>query len=405
MIAKINKSLVNSLKPSDKDIKVRDTDLSGFELKMTPAGKIVYRVDYRINGKRRCVTIGKPGITPEQARAMAARTMQAVAAGEDPAETSMEAKRALTVAELAERYIAEHASVKKKPRSMAEDMRMIKKLINPEIGNRKAGDITRADILALHHKYRKTPTQANRILSLLSKIMNLAEAWGIRPMNTNPCTHVERFKEKSRKRFLDSEELSRLGKVLKEIEDSGEEPKQALSAIRLLIFTGARMGEIVTAKWGYVKRDREVLELPDSKTDFKQILLSEPAMEIVNELIVLEGNEYLIPGQKSGTHLARLRDVWRRIREKAGLSDVRLHDLRHTFASTGVSSGINLPIIGGLLGHKSPAMTQRYAHLQVDPLHDAAKIIGKKITKAMGMESTRQKSGSGRAERVDVASK
>ena len=405
MIAKINKSLVNSLKPGNKDIKVRDNELSGFELKLTPAGKIVYRVDYRIKGKRRCVTIGKTGITPEQARTMAARTMQAVAAGEDPAETLLEAKRALTVAELAEKYLLEHASVKKKPRSAAEDKRMIDKLINPEIGNRKACDITRADIAELHHKYRETPCQANRALSLLCKMMNLAESWGIRPLYTNPCTHIEQFKEKKRQRYLDSEELSRLGKVLKEVEESGLEPKQALSAIRLLVFTGARMSEIVTAKWEYVKRNRGVLELPDSKTGFKQILLSEPAMEILNDLMVVEGNDYLIPGLKSDTHFARLRDVWERIREKAGLSDVRLHDLRHTFASTGVSSGLALPIIGGLLGHKSPVMTQRYAHLHADPLHRAVKIIGKKITKAMGIESTRQKSGNRRTGNGDVESK
>lgn len=402
MIAKINKSLVNSLKPGNKDIKVRDTELSGFELKLTPTGKIVYRVDYRINGKRRCVTVGKSGITPEQARAMAARTIQAIAAGEDPAETALEAKRALTVAELVERYLSEHAWVKKKPRSAAEDVRMIKKLVNPEIGNRKVIDITRADIAKLHHKYRETPIQANRVLSLLSKIMNLAESWDIRPINTNPCTHIGKFKENQRRRFLDAEELLRLGKAFKEVEDSGQEPMQALSAIRLLIFTGARMGEIVTAKWQYVKRDREVLELPDSKTGFKQIPLSDTAMEILDNLIVVDGNDYLIPGLKSGTHLARLREVWGRIRNKAGLEDVRLHDLRHTFASTGVSSGLALPIIGGLLGHKSPVMTQRYAHLQTDPLHRAAKIIGKKINKAMGTESPRHKSRSGRTGKVDA---
>jgi len=390
MIAKINKSLVNSLKPSDRDIKVRDTELSGFELKITPAGKLVYRVDYRINGQRRCVTVGKPGITPDQARSMAAQTLQAIAAGEDPAETVAQAKHALSITDLAERYLAEHAVAKKKPRSTHEDTRLIKMVINPEIGKRKIADISRADMAKLHHKYLATPYQANRILALLRKMMNLAETWGLRPMNTNPCTHIEKFKEQKRHRFLSDEELSRLATALKEAEDSGEEPVQALSAIRLLIFTGARLNEILTAKWQYVKRARGVLELPDSKTGFKQIPISEPAMEILDGITVVEGNDYIIPGRKHGGHYIGIQDVWERIREKAEIKDVRLHDLRHTFASTGASSGIGLPIIGGLLGHMSQATTQRYAHLQDDPLHRASKIIGKRISKAMGIESKRQ---------------
>jgi integrase len=383
MKAKINKSLVNTLKPGDKDIKIRDTELAGFELKLTPKGKIVYRVDYRINGERRCVTVGNSSTTPDQARALAARTLQAVAAGENPAEDIAEAKRDITVAELAERYLAEHAGTKKKPRSAHEDARLINKTINPEIGKRKVAGITRADIAKLHHEQRETPYQANRVLALLRKMMNLAESWGLRPVNSNPCIHIEKFKEEKRRRFLDAEELARLGAVLNEAEEQRTEPVQALAAIRLLIFTGARRDEILTAKWQYVKRGRNVLELPDSKTGFKQIPLSAPALEILDNLPVVPGNDYLIPGKKSGAHYIGLQDVWERIRAKSGLKDVRIHDLRHTFTSTGASSGLALPVIGGLLGHKNASTTQRYAHLQADPLHDAAETIGEQIDRAM----------------------
>ena len=156
MEARISKSLVNALKPGEKDIKIRDTDLHGFELKITPTGKMVYRVDYRANGQRRCVTLGAHGvITPEQARVAAAKILQAVTAGNDPAEDKAEQKHGATVAEVAQRYLAEHAATKKKARSAFEDTRLIEKIIIPALGNRKLASITRANIAKLHHDQRK----------------------------------------------------------------------------------------------------------------------------------------------------------------------------------------------------------------------------------------------------------
>ena len=151
----------------------------------------------------------------------------------------------------------------------------------------------------------------------------------------------------------------------------------------MLIFTGARLNEILTAKWQYFKYDRGVLELPDTKTGFKQIPLSAPALEVIDNLTAIPGNDYIIPGWKHGAHYVGLQDVWERIRAKAELRNVRIHDLRHTFASIGAMSNLGLPVIGGLLGHTNAATTQRYAHLQVDPLHNAAALIGGKIDEAM----------------------
>ena len=188
---------------------------------------------------------------------------------------------------------------------------------------------------------------------------------------------------------MDADELSRLGTALKEAEEAGREPIQALMAIRLLIFTGARLNEILTAKWRYIKRDRGVPELPDSKTGFKQIPLSGPAMEVLDNLPAVPENNYLIPGFKTGAHYVGLQDVWERIRAKADLKDVRIHDLRHTFATAGVASGLALPIIGGLLGHHNPETTQRYAHHQNDPLRKATETIGEQIDRAMKAEPRR----------------
>jgi len=380
---------MNTLKPGCKDIRVRDTDLAGFEMKLTPAGKIVYRVDYRVYGQRRMVTIGNSSTTPEQARQMAARVLQAVAAGKDPAAEVEEKKHGVTVADLAERYLDEHAATKKKPRSATEDARLISKIISPAIGSKKALDIAPGDIGKLHHSLRNTPYQANRVLALLRKMMNLAEAWGLRELNSNPCVRIEKFKENARQRYLSADELSRLAAVMNEAEETGREPKQALCAIRLLIFTGARLNEIITAKWQYFNRDRRTLTLPDSKTGFKEIPLSEPAIDAMNNLPLVPGNDYIIPGFKRGAHFIGIQDVWERIRKAAGINDVRIHDLRHTFGSYGATANISLKIIGGVLGHTSASTTQRYAHLQSDPLHDAAETIGERLDRAMKTQPQR----------------
>ena len=390
MKAKINKSLVNTLKPGNKDIKIRDTDLSGFELKLTPKGKIVYRVDYNINGRRRYVTIGNTGTTPDQARALAAKTLQAVAAGEDPAQKIAEEKKGFTLSDACDKYMNEHARTKKRPRSAREDELMIGRLIKPAIGKMKLSAVTPNDIGKLHHKLRSTPTQANRVRTLLMKIFNLAETWGLRPLNSNPCARIAKYREEQRRRYLSAEEFARLGTALNEAEAPGGEAAQAVAAIRLLILTGARLSEITTlAKWQYLDRERRVLKLPDSKTGYKDIPVSRAAMEVLDNIPPVIGNDHIISGIKPGKPFTATGKVWRRIRRRAELPDVRLHDLRHSFASIGVLGHMGLPVIGAILGHNSVVTTGRYAHLAIDPAAESAERISEEINAKMKREPRR----------------
>jgi integrase len=220
------------------------------------------------------------------------------------------------------------------------------------------------------------------VLLLLSKVFNLAERWGWRPEGAgNPARLVERFREAPRHRYLSLEEFKRLGEALAAAESDSP---IAVAAIRLLIYTGARREEILTAKWEYVDRASAALRLPTSKTGFKVIQLNAPALAVLASLPRLAKNPYILPGVRTGQHAVNITKVWYAVREAAGIKDVRLHDLRHSHASVGAAAGLSLPIIGGLLGHAAPATTARYAHLSADPLKRASETVGERLAAAMG---------------------
>jgi integrase len=231
---------------------------------------------------------------------------------------------------------------------------------------------------------RSTPGAANRVLALLSKMFNLAERWGLRPDHTNPCRHVERYVERKMERFLSPEELARLGAALAAAERGETEMPSAIAAVRLLAFTGARAGEVLGLRWEHVDLQSGCLRLPMSKTGRKVIHLNEPAIGVLAELAERKtDNPWVIEGAKPGSPLVNIRKPWHRLREAAGLPDVRLHDLRHSFASVAVAGGLSLPVIGALLGHSQPATTARYAHLAADPLRAAAEAVGTRLGAAM----------------------
>lgn len=210
--------------------------------------------------------------------------------------------------------------------------------------------------------------------------------WGLRPDGSNPTAHVDKFAEEARERFLSPDELARLGKALSEAADAGESP-YVVGALRLLILTGARLSEVLTLKWEHVDFDARLLRLPDSKTGKKTIALPAAALEVLTSLPRQEGNHYVVCGAVVGAHLINLHKPWRRIRKSAGLDDVRIHDLRHSFASVAVAGGASLPLIGALLGHSQPQTTQRYAHVANDPRLAAADAVADRINAAMKGET------------------
>ena len=384
---RISKRTVDASAPQTKDSYLWDDELKGFGLKTTPAGKKVYLVQYRVGGRKgrtRRVTIGAHGtITPDQARTEARKLLGQVAAGTDPAEARDNQRAEQTLGKLLERFLQEHADTKLKKSSADEYHRIANKYILPVLRHRRINDITRSDIAKLHHSMRESPYQANRCLALLSKFFNWTEKRGFRSDWSNPCRHVDKYKEERRERFLSDAEIIQLSETLSETEASGTASPWIIGAIRLLLLTGARHSEILTAKWEWVDFENACILLPDSKTGAKTIYLNAPALEVLANLPKIEGNPHIICGEKEGAHLVNLQKAWKRIRTAAGLDDVRIHDLRHSFASVAVAGGMSLPLIGALLGHSQPATTARYAHLSRDPLKAASESIGAKISSGL----------------------
>ena len=204
------------------------------------------------------------------------------------------------------------------------------------------------------------------------------------PTGTNPCRHVKRFREEKRERFLSDIEYQRLGAALKAIEADGSETASAIAAVRLLMLTGCRLSEIQKLRWEHVDLGASELRLPDTKTGAKVVYLGDPAIAVLERIDRRDGNPWVIAGRKPGGHLTDLQHPWRRIRARAGLDDVRIHDLRHSFASGGLLVGEGLPMIGKLLGHTQVQTTARYAHLANDPVKSAANRIASRIAEVSG---------------------
>lgn len=390
MQVKLTKAMVEKTKPGSADLFLWDMETPGFGVKITPRGKRLYVAQYRVAGRTRRITLGQHGIlTIEKAREAAKDRLAEATLGADPAAAKIDLRHGPTMKELGIRYLAEHADRKKKTSSAAGDRWLLDKFIYPVLQSEKAATITKAMVAEFHHTLSGRPYIANRAIALLSKMFNLAEKWGYRPDNSNPCRHVEKFKETKRRRFLSTDELSRLGETLTNTEKDKTEPPEAIAAIRLLIFSGARLSEVLTLKWEYINWELGTLLLPDSKTGFKTIPLSAPARQVLEAQPLIEGNPYVFSGHRREQHFVALGHIWNRIRKAAQIPDVRLHDLRHSYASVGAAAGLGLPIIGALLGHTQASTTQRYAHLAQDPLKAAAELISNKIHEAMNEDKKR----------------
>lgn len=368
---KITKRAVDAFKPRDKAYFVWDSLVVGFGVRVMPTGTKTFQVQYRKGARTRRASLGRVGVvTVEQARDMALEMLGQVAGGFDPVEEIALERMAPTVSDLCDRFVDLHVSVHVKPSTARDYASTIRRMIRPAIGTFKVTDVLRKDIANLHYRHRETPIQANRMLSVLSKMFNMAELWGLRPDGTYPCRHVPKYKENKRERYLSQEELQRLGAILTHCENEGSETPHVVAVFRLLLLTGCRLSEIQTARWDYVTE--RGLELPDTKVGKRCIPLPASARAVLDALPRTAGNPCIIEGKLPGAHITDLQHPWRRIRALARLDDVRIHDLRHTYASVAVSGGMPIQMVGRLLGHTQLQTTLRYAHLADDPVRAAA---------------------------------
>ena len=421
---------MEAIAPSDKIVFLWDIEIPGFGVRVTPNGVRSYILQYSINKRERRITIGRHGyeFTAEQARNEARRLRGLIATNQDPLQKQEKDQAPETIAVLGKRYLEEYARPHKKLSGYAQDKRNLDNHIIPLVGNLLIAGIERQDISRLMKEVaagktareEKTIKQgkrivsggeivANRVFALMSKMLALAEDWHYRPASTNPCKGIKKFKENKIERFLSTEELSRLGNALDAarkgqliIDPDAEiqvhekrkrggqikvgprsEDRRAIDAITLLLLTGCRLGEILELKWSYVDFERRMLLLPDSKTGRKIVYLSEHAIEVLKSITHNTKDVFVFPGKDPKKPIKTIRKPWVNICKAAGLSDLRLHDLRHSFASVGASGGLSLTVIGALLGHSNPTTTARYAHLAASPVHQAADQIGAIINKSL----------------------
>jgi integrase len=380
-IAKLTKRIVDAAAPSVERYVIWDSALKGFGLRVEPSGTKTFLVRYRAAGRKRFVAVGRFGpLTPEQARGLAQATLADVRTGHDPAEERRQERAAITVADLARRFLAEHVGPKRKGTTAIHYRSLIERYLIPKHGARKAQDLSRPDLARLHLSMQEQPYQANRLLAVVASMYSFGERMGTTPEGYNPASRIERFPESRRERFLSKEELGRLGEAFRRFEGDGRF-REGVAALRLLLFTGARLREILHLRWEHVDLERGLLFLPDSKTGKKTITLNAPAMMVLNSLERL--GDCVIPGADPNVPRADLKKPWRAVTEAAGLEGLRIHDLRHSFASVGAGAGLGLPIVGKLLGHMQAATTQRYAHLDADPVRLAADKIGASLAAAL----------------------
>jgi len=381
-----------------RNVILRDDEVIGFGVRLTEAGAKSFVLSYRIRGRERRITIGAwPTWSVAAAREEAERLKREIDGGHDPLESRQEALAAATVRELINRYIEEHTA-KLASRNAADQTSMLRKLVEPEWGARKVAEITSSDVDRLLAKIaagrarprkekpktkrkrplakpRPTPIRANRVGEVLRKMFNLAiKPWGMR--GDSPASGFTRNTENEREVFLTPDQIGKLAEVI-----NSHENQRAADVVRLILLTGARKGEARTARLDQFNLDLAIWTKPAATTKQKKVHrapLSRAAVAFLRGRIAAlpEGCEWLFPGDIEGQPVEDIRRFWADVQKKAGLQGVRVHDLRHTFASLLISGGASLPIVGKLLGLTQAKTTQRYAHLFDDPVRQGVDAVG-----------------------------
>lgn len=419
-IKKLNRKTIPTLKPEAKAVLYYDENLKGFGLKIEPTGARSFFIEYRPGAggrgvaKKRMALGSADTLSPEQARALAADYLAGIRRGEDPASDRNSERSDPTVADLCDEYLKDGIDLKKAS-TIATDRGRIERHIKPLLGKKKVKSVTKPDIEKFMRDVAagKTATvvktgkqgksvvtggkgTATRTVRLLGGIFSWAVNQKMRP--DNPAHGIKKYPDQSGERYLSSDELARLGEAIalastvgiqRAPSDSKHAPKAltntidewAAAGILLLILTGCRLGEVLNLRWDQVDLERGLLFLPDSKTGRKTIVLSGAAMLVLKDLKRV--GDFVITGADPGKPRADLKRPWTLVKAAADLDGVRLHDLRHTYASIGAGGGLGLPVIGKLLGHADVKTTARYSHLDADPVRRAADMIADNIVEKM----------------------
>lgn len=410
---KLTKRAIDAIEPNGADFYVFDSELIGFGVRVRASGGMSYIVRYRAGAGRsapvRRVTLAPVGkITPDQAREQAKKILGEVVGGADPAERRAAERREMTVAELADAFLAGHVAAKRRPKTAVDYKSLIENHIKPALGSTRIDKLSPGAVAKLHLRMKDRATTANRVLAVLSSMFGFAGRRRLVKEGFNPAKGIEKYPEASRERFLSVEELERFGAALHlaetegvpwDVDDTNPKAKHApkgnrrvvlcphaAGAIRLLLFTGCRSREILDLEWDHVDFERGMLFLPTSKTGKRSVVLNAPALAVLAELPRV--GRFVIAGASDGKPRSDLKRPWLAVTRCAGLEGLRIHDLRHNFASFGAGGGMGLPIVGRLLGHTTPATTARYAHLDNDPLRRASDAIGATLAAALEGKSS-----------------
>lgn len=373
-MTRITKTVVDGLDPPATGQKlIWDSEMKGFGIRVVPGGRKTYIVQGRVAGRTVRKTIGPHGVfTADQARGEARQLLAQMARDEDPRTVTKAEHAAISMRDLAQDYLEKHARPRKADKSVENDVYMLRTKILPALGSKRVSDVGVQDVQALMASMSETPYSANRVRSLLSKMFALAVDWGQR--SDNPALKVKKYKEHKRTRWLSQEEITRLLDALQ-----GIAHRPAADALRFLLLTGARKGEVLKAEWTHFNLDRKEWRKPIQNTKQRQeeiVPLSDLAVDLLSQIRASSTEPFVFPGSRKGTRLHDLKIQWQQVRDAANLPGVRIHDLRHTFASHLASSGQSLLVIGKLLGHSQAQTTARYAHLANEPLRYAANQFG-----------------------------
>ena len=401
---KLTAKVIDAAKPEAKRYVIWDTEKKGFGLRVETTGLKSFIVRYRLgqggrNAPRREIVIGRFGNwTADAARKEAGSVLNAVDAGRDPASERDRKRKELTISELCDRYLKDGTG-HKKASTLKIDVGRIERHIKPLLGKRMVSEVDQADIRKFMRDIASGKTAADvktgyrgraiveggkgtasRTVGFLGGIFSFAVHEKLR--TDNPVRGVKRYADNKGQRFLSGSELNALGDAIRTIEAEGGN-KIALAIIRLLAFTGARKSEITCVKWPEIDFERQCLRLGDSKTGAKVIPLGPPALTIFAATERREGSEWVFPAESGDGTFQGTEKVWYKVRTNAGMPQLRMHDLRHSFASMGLAAGDNLAVIGKLLGHSDVKTTSRYAHLADDPVKQAAARISGSIAAAL----------------------